>query len=151
MSITIIQVCDAIETTLAAAPDLGSGATQSMNELSEGIADEPTVQIYWESSNQDPSGNTDRTTFKAGVRHTVMNINVDVIARQRRELGEDMGAVARLTDAVVTVLETQDNKPYFGLEGIRAFSWSAERVLFLYGDPEIRYVGSRFRLVVHIF
>ena len=47
MSITLAQICNAVETTLGAAT--GLTYTQSYNELKEGMNDTPTLQVYWNS------------------------------------------------------------------------------------------------------
>lgn len=149
MSITLAQILDAIEATLAAAPTLAR--SMSYDELTEGINDTPLLQVYPDSGNQDPAGNTDRTTFKAGVRQTVLTINCDYYAQQRKHIGEDMAALVDGIDAMTNIFEAQDTKPYFGLDGIRAFSWSWQRVTFEYGDPNIGYVGARFTLTIRVF
>ena len=91
MSITLVQIVDAIESTLSAVSTLAR--SMSYDELTEGMNDYPTLQIYPEDGDQDPSGNTDRTTFGAGVRQTVFTIHADYYARQRSHIGEDMAAL----------------------------------------------------------
>jgi hypothetical protein len=149
MSITIAQICDAVASTLSAATT--SPRTQSYDELTEGMQDTPTLQVYPEDGNQDPSGNTDRTSFKAGVRQTMLTVNADYYAHQRAHIGEDMAALVNGIDAITNILEAQDTKPYFGLAGIQAFSWSWRRVTFVYGDPQQSYVGARFTLNIRVF
>ena len=149
MSITIAQICDAIASTLSAATT--TPRTQSYDELTEGVNDVPMLQVYPENGNQDPSGNTDRTTFKAGVRQTMLTIHADYYAHQRVHIGEDMAALVSGIDALTDIFEAQDTKPYFGLEGIQAFSWSWQRVTFQYGDPQYSYVGARFIINVRVF
>ena len=147
--ITTAQVCDAIESTLGAAASLAR--SQSYNELTEGMNDAPTLQVYPEEGSQDPTGNTDRSTFKAGVRQTELTIHADLYARQRSNIGEDMAKLVTCLDEFVTIFEAQDAKPYFGLVGIKAFSWSWSRVVFQYGDPGQSYMGARFIVRVRIF
>ena len=149
MSITIAQIIDAIEATLSAAPTLAR--SMSYDELTEGINDTPLLQVYAEAGDQDPTTNTDRTTFKAGVRQTNITINADYYAQQRKHIGEDMAALVDGIDAMTTIFEAQDTKPYFCLDGIRAFHWSWQRVTFDYGDPAIGYVGARFTLTIRVF
>jgi len=143
-TITNAQICDAIRNKLVAAV----GVAQSYNALTEGMNDPNLIQVYPEAARQDPGGQTDRTTFGAHVRQTDTTINVDYYARQRREIGEDMAALVAGIDAITAVLEAQSHEPAFGLAGIQQFSWSWTRVLFSYGDPDIRYIGARF--VIHI-
>jgi hypothetical protein len=149
MSITLAQICNAVETTLAAAT--GLTYTQSYNELEEGMNDTPTLQVYWNSSNQDPGGGNDRTTFQAGVRQTDIEIYCDLYATTRNEIGENMAALLPLVDAIVDELEKQDKKAYFGLTGLKAFRWNAQRVTFQYTDPMRMYVGARFILTFRVF
>ncbi len=150
-TITTATICNAIANEIAEVADMGSGATQKPGELGDGIADEPTIQIYPEAHEQDPSGSTDRTTFRGGVRQTVVTVHVDLYARQRRYLGEDMAALIRLIDAITDKFEEQDTKPYFDQAGIKAFSWTGSRVLFTYGDPQVNYVGWRWTLLITVF
>jgi hypothetical protein len=151
MSVTLGEILDAIESTLAASS--GLTRTQSYDELTEGMNDLPTLQVYPEAGEQDPSGDgrTDRTAFGGGVRQTEFTIHADLYARQRSHLGEDMAALVDLIDAMQDVFEQQNTKPYFGLEGIRAFHWSWRRVVFTYGDPQLGYMGARFVLTVRVF
>jgi len=147
MSITIAQICDAIETTLATATT--SPKTESYDELSEGLQDMPLLQVYWEASMQSPPGGTDRYTFQGGVRQSWITIHADYYAQQRSHLGEDMEALVDGIDALTDVLEGQDLKPYFGLEGIKAFSWEATRVTFDYAG--VLYIAARFVIQVRVF
>lgn len=150
MAITLAQICDAVTTTLGEAT--GLDFTQSYDELTEGMNDTPTLQVYPQSLNQDPTtAGTDRTTFQAGVRQTNIVIHADLYAVRRSHIGENMGALLPLIDAIVTILEAQDTKPYFGLVGLKAFTWSGERLNFDYGDPAQTYVGMRFTLTFRVF
>lgn len=148
-SITLAQIIDAIEGALSTAPTLAR--SMSYDELTEGINDTPLLQVYPDAGDQDPTGNTDRTTFKAGVRQTNFTINCDYYAQQRKHIGEDMAALVDGIDAMTTIFEAQDTKPYFNLDGIKAFHWSWQRVIFNYGDPNINYVGARFTLTIRTF
>jgi hypothetical protein len=148
-TITLGQILDAIKTTLATAPTLARA--MSYDELTEAIPDTPLLQVYPESGDQDPSGNADRTTFKAGVRQTELVIHADYYAKQRANLGEDMGLLVDGIDAMTTIFEAQDAKPYFGLDGIKAFHWAWTRVLFDYGQSGVNYVGARFVITVRVF
>lgn len=149
MSITLTQIGAALDATFATVP--GLTYVHQPGELREGMQDAPLLQIYPDTLAQDPEGNADRTTFRAVVRQTVQTWNMDLYARQRSDLGEDMAALLPLVDAIVDRLEQQDTKPYFGLVGIKAFSWTAQRVAFVYGTPEISYAGMRFVLTLRVF
>ena len=145
MSITLAQICNAVETTLSPAVTY----TQSYNELKEGLNDWPMLQVYWDGSNQDPGGNADRTTFKAVVRQTDIVIFADLYGTPRRDIGEDMAALLPLVDAVIDILEAQDGKPYFGLDGLKGYNWNAQRVIFRYGETD--FVGARFTIRFRVF
>lgn len=148
-SVTLGQILTAIETTLSAAPTLAR--SMNYNELSEGVPDMPMLEVYPESGTQDPSGGTDRTTFKAGVRQTELIVVCDYYAQARAHLAEDMAKLVDGIDAMTDIFEAQDTKPYFGLEGIKAFSWQWRRVTFVRGDPQIPYVGAHFQVTVRVF
>lgn len=146
--ISLVQILTAIRDTLAPAPTLVR--TQGFDELSEGIHDMPLLQVYPETGVQDPASDTDRTTFGAGVRQTDITIHADYYARQRSHMAEDMAALVAGVDAITNIMEEQDSQP-FGLEGIKAFRWHWQRVKFLYGDPQLPYVGVRFVIVLRVF
>jgi hypothetical protein len=147
--ITLAQMCNAIETTLAAATL--AMRTQSYDGLTEGMNDVPTLQVYPDGGNQDAQYATDRTTFKAGTRQTSITIFADYYARQRSQLGEDMKALVDGIDAITDVFEAQDTTPYFGLTGIKNFHWSWQRVAFTYADETIKYMGARFTIVLRVY
>jgi hypothetical protein len=149
MSITIAQICDAIESTLGAATGIKRG--QSYDELGESIQDTPLLQVYPETLFGNATGNTDRSSFRGGIRQTEVVIYADLYAQQRRHMGEDMKKLVNGVDAIVTVIQAQDTKPYFGLDGIKAFSWRGERVTFIYGDSQQPYVGMRFYFTLRVF
>jgi hypothetical protein len=149
MAITLAQICNAIESTLAAATTVAR--SESYDELTEGVQDFPMLQVYPEAGNVDAVGSTDRTTLQAGCRQTSVTIHADYYARQRSQLDEDMKALVNGIDALTNVLEQQDTKPYFGLDGIRAFRWEWRRVTFVYGDGGQPMVGARFVLTVRVF
>ncbi len=63
----------------------------------------------------------------------------------------DMAKLVDGIDAMTTIFEAQDTKPYFGLEGIKAFHWAWQRVIFTRGDPAIKYIGAQFTVTVRVF
>jgi len=148
-TVTIAQICDAIESTLGGAT--GMNRVQSYDELTEGIAaaDLPLLQVYWESLGIDPGGGTDRTAFRGGLRQKPFVIHADVYAARRHQLGQDNEALVNIVDAMIDVIEEQDTKPYFGLAEIKSFSVdSITRSLFLYPDEQNKFVGARFVFTV---
>jgi hypothetical protein len=91
------------------------------------------------------------TTFRTGVQQVEMTYYADLFARQRSHIGDDMTVLYSVMQAVRETLEGETVKPYFGLAGIQAFRWSAERVTFEYGDPSLPYVGARYTIMVRVF
>lgn len=158
MAITLTQICAAIRTTLAPAVV----RAQSIDELREAITDRGVLQIYPENNTGvDLTGTTDRFTMggkggveKKPVRVKNYTIHADYYAQQRKDIGEDMQRLANGIDAIGTILEDQDTKPYFGVpnkDDIKAFQWSWNRVTFEYGDPQLKYVGARFSINITVF
>ena len=148
MAITLAQMCDAIEATLGEATTVAR--SQSYDELTEGVHDTPLLQVYPQSGDQDPSGTADRTTFSAGVRQTEVIVHADYYAAERgASIGEEMARLVDGIDAITNIVEGQDQKPYFGLVGLKGFSWRWERVTFDYGG--VSYVGARFYFTLRVF
>lgn len=156
-TITIAEINTALATTLGAAAGIqriqdgandgsGDGGT---TPLSDGMNDTATLQLYWQDGETDVAQEADRTTFRAGVRQTQLTFFADVFVKQRGSIGEDMAKVIRLASAVWDVLEAQQTKPYFGLDGIQALHWTAARTLFEYG--QVTYMGMRFTLTIRVF
>jgi hypothetical protein len=121
----------------------------ALQPMGEGIAETPTAQVYLEAMNLSAT-DTDRRTFggrqHAGlrpVRQRKVTLHIDVYARQRSNLADDVTAVQELADVVEEVLESQTHKPYFNLD-IEAFHYRLERVVFEYAS--VKYSGLRFVL-----
>ena len=148
---TLAQICNAIETTLSAATGLTN--SQAYDELTEAMVDLPMLQVYPDDGLMDASTNNDRSTFGGGVRQTTYTILADLYAKQRSAgIGEEMGALLPLIEAIMVVLRAQDAKDYFGLDGLKAFGpVSFRRVVFEYGDPQAKFIGARFTIPVRIF
>jgi hypothetical protein len=150
MPVTIVQVNSAIETTLATAT--GLTFTQDYDELTEGMADTPNLQVYFVEEITDPTSTSAQTTFGAGVRQVEWTFHADLYARQRSHIGEDMGALLPLVDAIRDTLEAQTGPTYFGQAGIKAIKqWTARQVVFRYGEPDLPYIGTRFIIKVRVF
>lgn len=149
-SITISDVNKAVESTLGKAK--GLARTAADETITEGVNDLPYLMVYSDGGNVDSGGGgTAQTTFRGGVRQTAQDVFVDVYVKQRSHIGLDLAKTYQCADAVISVLEEQEVKPYFGLAGLQAFNWSWERVTFVYGDPNISYAGVRFTLAFTIF
>lgn len=152
-SVSIQTLLTSVRATLAEATTItgGLGVAHKPDQMKENIVDTPTLQIYPVSGQTDPQGDTDRTTFGAGVRRTTIVLWCDYYARQRSHLGEDLDAVVDGMDAIINILEAQQVKPYFGNANIKAFAWGWEYVSFSYGEQEVKYSGVRFILTLTIF
>jgi hypothetical protein len=142
------QVCDDIASTLGAAT--GIAKFQSFDELTEGVADYPLLQVYPEEGETDANTSNDRTTFRAGVRVCETAYNVDVYCRPRGNIAQDMKAAVDALKALQAKLETVKTKPYFGNETIKGFSWSWRRVTLEPVDGQ-KYAGLRFVIKVRQF
>lgn len=154
-TVTVAQMCDAIDLTLGEVLVTSGGLikSHSYDELEEGINDPNTLQIYPEEQSVVSVGSeTQKLTFTSTpyIDEEIV-IHADYYARQRSNIGEDMGGLVAGIDAIRANLKTQNCPNPFGLTGIATFQWSWRRVVFNYGTPELIYVGARFRLVLRTF
>lgn len=149
MSVTIMQICDAIATTLGAAPSIVR--IQSYDELTEAVqsGDMPALQVYWESNDCSFGSGTDRHTFQGGRRIKEYLIHADILAKQRSHIGEDNAMASTVYSEIETIMEQQNIKPYFGLGEIQAFRWRADRVQIVYADTPI--MGVRFAIAIYVY
>lgn len=148
MAFTIADLNSALATTLGAAASIVR--TENYDQLSEGVNDTPTLQVYIESFSVDAGGgSTDRTTMRGGVRQWDFLFHADVYARQRSHLGEDMAKVVALADELIDILEGQTVKPYFGYAPIKSFSYRCERVTI--EAAQHIYPGLRFYITLRVY
>lgn len=147
MAISLEELCDALETTLATVAKID--VTQSFDELSDGIHDRFLLQVYPNSGNADAMGRTDRATFKGGRRVTMHTIHCDIHVGPASDIGQDMGDTVNVIDEVWNKLEEQDEKPYFGEDGIQSWSWRYNYATFQYANYQTR--GVRFYIDVWTF
>lgn len=147
MAVTLTQMCQAVKDTMTPIFD-HTWQVQVPSELKDGMNDTPTLQVYPENWSIVVSG-TDRRSSRGGIHQEETIILCDLYARQRGHIGEDMSMLLPLIDAIIVKLEAQDVKPYFGLDGLKAFTWSGERVTFQYNS--VNYIGARFTLTFTTF
>lgn len=149
MAVTLMALIDGIETTLSAAT--GMQSSKSYDELTEAIPglECPRLQVHPDRGTCDPSGWGDRTTFHAGTQQHVIVMYADLYARVRSQLDEDMKKTVELIDALIDVLQAQEDLPFFGVVGIKAFNWDWRRASFRYADE--RYMGARFAINIKVF
>ncbi len=147
MSITLAQICDAIEGVLAVAATLAR--SQSYDELTEGVHDCPQLQVYPVAGIQDAGMETDRSSFGGDVRQTGLTIRADYYAKAVSHVAEGMAALVDGIDAMQNELEKQDSQHLFGLEGIKSMRWAWEMVQFVVGQTN--YIGARFIITVRVY
>jgi hypothetical protein len=154
-TVTVAQICDAIQTTLGEVLVAAGDLIKSLDhdELEEGIQDENTLQIYPEEQTTVSTGSqTQKLTLSSDPYiDEELIIHADYYAQQRANIGEDMAQLVTGIDAIRTNLKMQQCPNPFSLTGIASFQWSWQRVIFSYGEPELKYVGARFRLVLRTF
>jgi len=109
----------------------------------------PRIEVFPDAGVCDPSGTTDRLTFSACMQMSVVTIFADLYARQRSQLGEDMKETTEMIDSLIDVLQTQERPPFFGIKGIKAFSWRWKR--FTFRRAGARFVGARFTISCKIY
>ena len=149
-TISLAQICDAIESELSAATTVTR--SQSYDKLTEGAHDLPMLQVYPEACDPVSTDSaTDKLTLGGSPPHRqeTYTIFADYYARQRSHIGEDMKALVDGIDAITARLEAQNTCPPFGLAGIRTFQWSWRRVAFDYG--KVKYMGARFTIILRVF
>lgn len=153
MAVTIVQLNDAIATTLDLVTEIAQ--VQDLDELREGMNTRAVVQVYPETVDFVATNATDRITMgsvaQKPIRQKEFVFHVDVYARQRSHLGQDLAKVFAIVDPIITKLEAQDAKPYFGNQYIQAWHVSGERVSFKYGDAEVSYAGYRFVITLTVY
>ena len=148
MSVTYGALSKAVGNTLKAANIFK--VVQQYDELTEQIPTHPLARCYPDDGEVDFGGESvERQTFKVGVRGTRMTITIDCYARPRSQLLHDIKAQVDLIDAVDAVLVAQQNQPFFGLDGIKAFSWSWQRVTYQHEGNS--YAGGEFKLTLIVF
>ena len=152
--VKVSEICDAIDTTLGEVL-VTAGVlvrSQSFDELTEGMNDPLTLQIYpEEESNVNAIGGTQQRTFGSDpVIEEEITIHADFYAKARANIGEDMAALVTGIDAIRDNLKTQ-HCPIFGLAALKTFQWSWRRVVFNYGEPELKYIGAQFVLRFRVF
>jgi len=124
--------------------EITSATVQSGASLTEGINDTLTIQVYPESGESAHNSRTDRNTFGKGLELRRRIVHIDVYARARAHIGEDMVAVTSAADDVEAKLNEQQSSPPFGVAGVKTWHYTWQRVIFSYGGVE--YVGIRFVL-----
>lgn len=159
MAVTLMELVDAVKDTLSAADGLKQAWSQAMGEIKETIppGDLPLMQVYLATGETSKDSSTDRITFSAGtgnrdpIRHFDAIIRVDVYARQRSYMEEDLKASIIIANAVYDILDAQNVAPYFGHDNIKAFRFDMQLVTFVYGAQPENFTGYRFDIEINVF
>ena len=148
---TYSEISEGIAATLEAAA--GINVVQRELSLTESIADAPCIQVYMKTD--EPRDATERTSFQAKIRQNKTVWYADVYAHERGVLGENIRDVYQYGQAVKDVLNSMMNitegnvPPFFGVEGIKTYHWSAERLQLANGSTD--YAAMRFTLSLNLF
>ena len=156
MSITLTQINNALYNTFNVTSVTNLVPyTQNIGTLTEGLANTPCFQVYWELLNPVSEGSsTDRRTFggdssNAPVRTKRLVYHLDVYLDPRNHIDQIFVNMLQIVDAVNDILENQNTKPYFGLAGIKSYTWSCERGSTEYAN--ILYPTVRWVIEIYIF
>jgi hypothetical protein len=151
MSVTYYAIVHAVGNTFKAMP--GIQQVQVLEEIEEGVPDTPLLKVYYEDSETDAVGDTDRTTLDGTIRQTAITVRVDGYARPRSHIGEDQRAQLELIDRLDARLCEQMTKPYFGLPAIQVFHWKFTRVTYQVGAPPnaVFYAGCDLAIKVYVY
>lgn len=156
--VTLPEIVDAVADKLRLATVIMPGelvarafTVQSYDELTEAIQDIPAIQVFLDGITVDSNTTTDRHTMRVGTQKSTLSLVVRTFARQRSNVNDDMAAVLACWDAVEATLEqvSLDCQPFFGLEAIRSFHWTAAPMLYDYG--RVLYVGIEHTLTLEVF
>jgi hypothetical protein len=144
---TLDELCDGIHDTLAAAASLVR--TEKYDEISEGMQDYPTLQVYpEENTGASWETETDRITLaKSSYGRSTKEyiVHADLYAHQLGTIAEDMAQLVTTINEFEDILDMQDC-PIFSLDFVQSFRWSWRRVVFEYGG--VPYIGARFIITV---
>lgn len=146
-SITFLQIANAVAQTIGTIPS--KPRIQPTELITESIQDLPLVQVYCERGTSDTRSQTDRSSMNAGVRVAGVTVYVDIYAKTRSNIGQDLKIAFEILNEIYDVLEMQNTKPFFGLPGIQDFSWTWERTTFEYANAN--FAGIRVIIEMRIY
>jgi hypothetical protein len=145
--LTITEVVQAIRDELT--NSISGVRGQALEEMTESIPDTPLIQVYFEAFQSLDGEVNKQTTFQGALQKTRLTIHVLVFSSKRAHIGQDFAAVTQKADEVVRVLQGQRKQPFFGLQGLKSFGWSAQRAIIEYGKDD--FMGVRFILEFMVF
>lgn len=136
------DLIDGIENTLAGAASIE--ISQSYDELTEGILQTPTLQVYpQECPSVSKGSSTQKYSFGGNIRRVYI-IHADIFVAQRHYLKQDMRDLVVCIEEIDTILKDQTSCEIFGVTGPSTFVWSWRRSNF-------EYAGKKFLGVKYIF
>ena len=117
MTISITDMCTGIKEVVETAT--GVQRAYDYNEMPEAVnnADTPAPVVYFQALEEDPTNETASSTFRSQIRQRNWVFHVDVLAAQRNHLNENNKIMCEMADAIIDTLETQDSRPFFGVDG----------------------------------
>ena len=149
MTISITDMCTGIKEVVEDAT--GVQRAYDYDEMPEGVgnADTPALVVYFEMMTEDPTNETASSSFGSIIRQRDWVFHVDCLASQRNHLAENNEEMTDMADAIVIALETQKQRPFFGVDGSEQFKFSAQRVVIDLGGAA--FYGIRFIITVRSF
>lgn len=154
MAITLTQINSAIHDTIA--NNLTTiDYTQDYDDLTEGLANTPLLQVYWNNLQFVSEGSsTDRRTFggdsnKKPVRTKRYTFRADLYLDPRAMLDTVFSEMLPIVDEINDILEDQDQEPYFGLSGIKSYTFSCERGNIEYANAS--YPVVQWTIEIYVF
>lgn len=154
MSITIVDMNTAIYNTLKNNMTLVD-FTQNYDNLGEGLANTPLVQVFWNSLNTvSEQSSTDRRTFGGDpnvkpVRTKRYIFRADLYLDPRSDIDRNFAQMLPIVDEINDIFEDQDMEPYFGLTGIKSYTFSCERGVVEYAN--IVYPVVQWTIELYVF
>ncbi len=122
-TITLVQLCNAVADALGKAEDIALAT--SYDGIADAVQQNNTLQVWPNTWNVDPLGETDRQTFGGGLRvmETTISANVYIGIIGGDRLQTLYARATRLADQMNAILEEQ-KRTLFGLNGIKYVRWT---------------------------
>jgi hypothetical protein len=136
MAVSLTTIDNGIHDTLQTELTANNSDIQwvhNLDDLKEGLANTPCIQVYWNSLEPVSEGSaTDRRTFggnasAAPIRTKRFVWSVDLYLNPRSMIDQILTKMLPYVDEINDILEAQNQKPYFGITGIQSYTWSAQR------------------------
>lgn len=158
MSVNLTTIDDGIRDTLFNALDAANSDIQwvdNLDDLNEGIGNTPSIQVYWDSLNPVSEGSaTDRRTFGGNASVAPMRTQryiwtVDLYLDPRAIIGQMFAKMLPYVDEVNAVFEAENQGPYFGVTGIKSFTYTATRGQQTYAS--VVYPTVQWTVEIYVF